>query len=48
VINIPLRQPAHSMMGLSLRMETQSNSLSDHQEAVTTFTNKQKPNFTSG
>lgn len=48
VINIPLRQLAHSMMDLSLSVETQSNSTSDHQEAVTAFTNKQKPNFTGG
>lgn len=48
VINIPLRQPAHSMMDLSLSLETQSNRLSGHQEVVTAFTNKQKPNFTSG
>ena len=48
VINIPLRQPANSIMDLSLSMEIQSNSSSDYQEAVTAFTNKQKPNFTSG
>ena len=48
VINIPLRQLAHSMMDLSLSVETQSNLSADHQEAVTAFTNKQKPNFTGG
>ncbi len=46
VINIPLRQLAHSMMDLSLGVETQSNLTADHQEAVTAFTNKRKPNFT--
>lgn len=45
-INIPLRQLAHSMMDLSLSLETQSNLTKDHQEAVTAFTNKTKPAFT--
>ncbi len=48
VVNIPLRQLAHSMMDLSLSVETQSNLSSDHQEAVTAFTNKRKPDFTGG
>jgi enoyl-CoA hydratase len=48
LVNIPLRQLAHSMMDLGLSVETQSNSSADHQEAVTAFTNKQKPNFTGG
>ena len=48
VVNIPLRQLAHSMMDLSLSVETQSNLSADHQEAVTAFTNKRKPNFTGG
>ncbi len=48
VTNIPLRQLAHSMMDLSISVETQSNFSSDHQEAVTAFTNKRKPNFTGG
>jgi enoyl-CoA hydratase len=45
-INIPLRQLAHSMMDLSLSLETQSNLSSDHQEAVSAFREKRKPNFT--
>jgi len=36
------------MMDLSLSVETQSNLSADHQEAVTAFGNKQKPNFTGG
>jgi hypothetical protein len=35
-------------MDLSISVETQSNFSSDHQEAVTAFTNKRKPNFTGG
>ena len=34
VIKIPLRQLAHSLMDLSLSLETQSNLSKDHQEAV--------------
>jgi enoyl-CoA hydratase len=45
-INIPLRQLAHSMMDLSLSLETQSNLSKDHQEAVSAFREKRKPNFT--
>lgn len=45
-INIPLRQLAHSMMDLSLGLETQSNLTEDHQEAVSAFANKRKPSFT--
>jgi enoyl-CoA hydratase len=48
VVNIPLRQLAHSMMDLSLSVETQSNLTRDHQEAVTAFTNRRKPDFTGG
>jgi enoyl-CoA hydratase len=48
VVNIPLRQLAHSMMDLSLSVETQSNLSADHQEAVTAFSNKRKPDFTGG
>ena len=36
-VNIPLRQLAHSMMDLSLGLETQSNLSKDHQEAVWAF-----------
>lgn len=45
-INIPLRQLAHSMMDLSLGLETQSNLSKDHQEAVWAFGEKRRPNFT--
>jgi enoyl-CoA hydratase len=47
-INIPLRQLAHSMMDLSLSLETQSNLSKDHQEAVWAFGEKRKPNFSGG
>jgi enoyl-CoA hydratase len=46
VINIPLRQIAHSTMDLSLSLETQSNQSQDHQEAVSAFAAKRRPNFT--
>lgn len=44
-INIPLRQMAHSMMDLSLSLETQSNRSQDHQEAVRAFGEKRRPRF---
>ena len=44
-INIPLRQLAHSMMDLSLSLETQSNRTKDHQEAVWAFGEKRRPKF---
>jgi enoyl-CoA hydratase len=47
-INIPLRQLAHQMMDLSISLETRSNATSDHQEAVTAFGQKRKPDFTGG
>jgi enoyl-CoA hydratase len=46
VINIPLRQIAHATMDLSLSLETQSNLSKDHQEAVSAFAGKRRPNFT--
>jgi len=46
VMNIPLRQIAHSTMDLSISVETQSNLSGDHQEAVHAFREKRKPNFT--
>ena len=46
VMNIPLRQIAHSTMDLSIALETQSNLSKDHQEAVSAFKAKRKPNFT--
>ena len=48
VINIPLRQIAHATMDLSLSLETQSNLSRDHQEAVSAFAAKRRPNFTGG
>lgn len=45
-INIPLRQIAHSTMDLSISLETQSNLSKDHQEPVSAFTAKRRPNFT--
>ena len=45
-VNIPLRQLAHSMMDLSISLETQSNLSKDHQEAVWAFAQKRRPNFT--
>ncbi len=44
-VNIPLRQMAHSMMDLSISLETQSNLTGDHQEAVSAFTEKRQPAF---
>jgi enoyl-CoA hydratase len=46
IVNLPLRQLAHSMMDLSLGLETQSNLSKDHQEAVWAFAQKRRPNFT--
>src|ERR1700736_695604 len=44
-VNISLRQLAHSMMDLSLSLETQSNLSKDHREAVWAFTQKRRPSF---
>ncbi|MEQ9122431.1 MAG: enoyl-CoA hydratase-related protein [Alphaproteobacteria bacterium] len=44
-VNIPLRQLAHSMMDLSISLETQSNLTGDHQEAVSAFSQKRAPAF---
>lgn len=46
VVNLPLRQIAHSTMDLSLSLETRANLTSDHQEAVRAFSEKRKPVFT--
>lgn len=46
IINIPLRQIAHSTMDLSLSLETRANVTRDHQEAVHAFKEKRKPQFT--
>lgn len=48
VVNIPLRQIAHSTMDLSISLETQSNLSKDHQEAVSAFAARRKPDFTGG
>ncbi len=48
VLNVPLRQIAHSTMDLSISLETQSNLSKDHREAVQSFAAKRKPNFTGG
>jgi enoyl-CoA hydratase len=45
-INTPLHQLAHSIMDLSLSLKTQSNLTKDHQEAVSVFAEKHRPNFT--
>ena len=45
-INVPLRQLAHSIMDLSLSLETQSNLSKDHQEAVHAFGEKRRPCLT--
>jgi len=44
-VNIPLRQLAHSMMDLSLSLETKSNLSKDHQEAVWAFAQNRWPHF---
>lgn len=46
IINVPLRQLAHSTMDLALSLETRANLTKDHQEAVTAFAQKRKPVFT--
>jgi enoyl-CoA hydratase len=45
-MNIPLRQLAHSIMDASLAYEAMTNIGADHQEAVTAFKEKRKPQFT--
>ena len=45
-VNIGLKQLAHSIMDASIAYETVSNSLADHQEAVSAFREKRKPKFT--
>jgi enoyl-CoA hydratase len=47
-INIGLKQLAHSIMDASIAYETMTNSLADHQEAVTAFLEKRKPSFSGG
>ena len=45
-VNIGLKQLAHSIMDASIAYETVTNSLADHQEAVSAFREKRKPKFT--
>lgn len=45
-VNIGLKQLAHSIMDTSLAYESLSNRSRDHQEAVTAFREKRRPNFT--
>ena len=47
VVNIGLRQLAHSIMDASIAYETYTNGTADHQEAVTAFREKRKPKFTN-
>jgi len=44
-VNIPLKQLAASVMDACLAFESLSNASRDHQEAVTAFGEKRKPNF---
>jgi enoyl-CoA hydratase len=46
VANIPLRKLAQELMDASLGYEALSSATADHQEAVTAFREKRKPNFT--
>ena len=45
-VNIGLRQLAHSIMDASIAYESVTNSTADHQEAVSAFREKRKPQFT--
>ena len=45
-MNAPLRQLAQSLMDIGMAYEGLSNITKDHQEAVTAFVEKRKPNFT--
>lgn len=46
VVNIPLKELAHTLMDASLAYEMASNETADHQEAVTAFREKRTPRFT--
>ncbi len=46
VVNIPLKELAHTLMDASLAYEMASNETADHQEAVTAFREKRRPRFT--
>ena len=45
-MNLPLRQAAQAMMDVGMAYEGLSNITKDHQEAVTAFLEKRRPNFT--
>lgn len=45
IMNVPLRQQAHSTMDLGLANESLSQQSRDHQEAVTAMIEKRDPNF---
>ena len=45
-MNIPLRQLAHSILDASLAYEAITNMGADHQEAVSAFQEKRRPQFT--
>lgn len=45
-INVPLRQAAQALLDVGMAYEGLSNISKDHQEAVTAFVQKRKPNFT--
>ena len=46
LINLPLRQAAQAMLDMGMAYEGLSNISRDHQEAVTAFIEKRKPDFT--
>lgn len=45
-INLPLRQAAQALLDVGMAYEGLSNITKDHQEAVTAFMEKRRPNFT--
>jgi len=45
VVNIGLKQLAHSMMDASISYEMLTMATSDHQEAIAAFQEKRKPSF---
>ena len=45
MVNIGLKQLAHSMMDASISYETLTMATNDHLEAIAAFQEKRKPNF---
>jgi enoyl-CoA hydratase len=45
-MNVPLRQAAQALLDVGMAYEGLSNITKDHQEAVTAFMEKRRPNFT--